>query len=321
MKIRSFIKAVCAAVLLLSSTGMNAQDISYKKLKDDPKDVNNMWIYLDLAHMNANFKNISGWSFNTGVWGVGDYKDKFGGEFILRYGWLSLGKLSDKEGKAHRQIEFGGFYHFTSKDKIKNSKIVLSQSTSTQGNYQVTTTNYIMVPSNARTRLGARAGLVHFGGIYGPRSGISDDPELASLPEYMNYSMTGVYIGLLNTSNRNLLVNTNSHGKRGNFRYDRVFADLMVMPMISLKNGTTDYRNQVKPGVLGWRLGWYAMPSEVRKMKGHNVKTRGFSWGVEVGMRPLDGFYFGGTGAICLYRGKSKALGYTVPASEQNTSE
>ena len=317
----SLFKKLIIGALALSPVGLQAQNVNYKIMKNDPKDAVNAWVYLDPMQMDFCVGNLMGSSFNLGAWTVLDYKNKMGAEAIGRYGYLTFAKFSDKDLKAHRQFEGGVFLHLTDKIKVRNTKIILSQSSGTNSQGQsVTTTKYIMVPADKRVRLGVRGGAMHIGGPFDPSSALKPDPEIENLGA-MNYGLTGIYLGLLNTSNKSVLINTDSHGKRGNFRYDRVSFDVMFFPVRSVKQGDADRKDVVKPGMLGWRFQWMALPSEVRKMKGYDVKTRGLTFGVEVGMRPIDGLYFGGTMAICLYRGKTKALGYVQPASEQNTSE
>jgi hypothetical protein len=322
MKMRLIITKLFAGALLVLPSAMNAQEVNYKILKNDPKDVNNLWVYLDLAQMDVGFKNIDGCSFSLGAWAVADYNKKLGAEAIMRYGWLTFGKSfgGDEGLHAHHQIEIGGFLQLKESNKIKSTQIILSQSSSTQGGREVTTTKYIMVPANKVKQIGVRAGFMSIGGVLGtdqPGSTMSD----LGLPDVVNYGMTGIYAGLLSTSTMNILINTDSNGKRGKFKYNRVYLDAMILPIRSTKLNGVDYKNKIESGPLGFRLGWYAMPAETRKMKAHDVKTRGSAFQVEAGIRPYDGIYITGTWSIPLIRTKSAKLGYTAPVSEQNTSE
>jgi hypothetical protein len=320
----SIIRNLGVCLLIAFPLWMNAQQVNYKIMKDNPKDVNNFWLYLDVAQMDGGYKNIEGFSFNLGLWGVADYKERLGAEFIARYGYLTFGKsFGGGEGlRSHYQGEAGVFLNFSVNEKVKNTKVILSQSTSYSGSYKVTTTRYLMVPATRITKMGVRGGITSMGGTFGT-SGPSTDETVASagLPDMINYSMTGIYLGLLNTKVNNVLVNTDTDGKCGNFRYSRVYVDALIFPVRTAGLDGVDYKDKVKPGMIGARLGWYVMPTESRKMKGYDVKTRGSAFGVEVGIRPFDGIFVTGTWSIALMRKKSAKLGYTVPESEKNTSE
>src|SRR5687767_5696656 len=107
-------KVIFLALLFTHFTQVSkSQQVNYKVLKDDPKDANNLWVYLDPLQMDFGIKNIDGISFNLGIWSTATFKEKIGADVIFRYGWLTLGKLGGTgvEGEklnSHHQFELGG---------------------------------------------------------------------------------------------------------------------------------------------------------------------------------------------------------------------
>lgn len=323
------ITTLIVAVLFASTPlYVKAQQVNYKVLKDNPKDVNNLWVYLDLAQMDFGIGNIDGASFNAGIWSTGTFKEKLGGDFIFRYGWLTFGKLGGSgtgdKLKSHLQFELGGFYHLKQTSRTTSTSVILSQKTSTVGDKRYTETRSIKVPANKVSTIGVRGGFLSMRSVYGMndiKENVTGLTAWLSFPDRINYSMTGVYLGLLSTKTHNVIINTDTDGKALKARRSRVYLDAMILPVSSAKLGGVDYKAAIDPGVFGFRVGWQALPVELRKVKGEDVKTNGFSFGVEAGMRPFDGLFITGTWSLCLTRKKLPALGYVLPESERNTSE
>lgn len=308
---------------------MKAQQVNYKVLKDDPKDINNIWVYLDLAQMDMGFKNIDGTSFNFGIWGTGDYQNKFGGDFIFRKAWITLGKLggSGVDGgklNGHSQFELGGYYKLKESTGSGNANIILSQETNYVSGKEVTATRSIKVPVTKVKGTYVRGGVMSMGGVYGMshvKDNVVDFTEWMSFPDRINYRMSGIYTGLLFTKTTNIIINTDTDGKAAKSKKSRIYADAMILPIQSAKLLDVNYKPAINAGILGFRLGWQTLPTELRKVKNIDVKTNGFSFGVEVGKRPYDGFFIAGTWSLCLYRKKLASLGYVPPVSEKRTAE
>jgi hypothetical protein len=297
----------------------NAQMVNYKILKDDPADVTNFWLYLDALHLDMGAKNMDGASFNIGLSSTANYKKHLGGDFIFHYGWMTLGKSgADKNNlNNHIKVELGGFYTITARNKQVSTRVILSSSSSRRGSYTVTTTKSIMVPATKHLALGVRGGFYSVGGIYGTR----DIETVPALPSKINYRKTGMYVGLLSASTRNVFINTDTDGKAIRSARTRLYADVLILPVTSAKLNGVNYKSHLDPGVFGFRFGMQVLPVELRKVKDLNVKTKGMSYGVEIGVRPIDGFYIAGNVSFCIMRKKLSILGYEAPASSYNTSE
>ncbi len=297
----------------------NAQMVNYKILKDDPADVTNFWLYLDPFNFDIGAKNIDGTTFNIGLSSFANIGKNLGGEFRFQYGIITLGRLGNDKDKLnpHIKVEAGGFYTVTVRNKRVNTKVVLSATSRSSGSYTVTTTRSIMVPATKHLALGVRGGLYTLGGVFGT----SDIETTVALPKVINYRMAGVYLGLLSASTRNVIINTDTDGKALRSTRTRIYADVLITPITYAGLDGTSYKSDLNPDIFGFRIGMQTLPVEVRKIKDLNVKTKGVSYGVEIGVRPIDGFYMACNASICLMRKKLSILGYKAPASSYNTSE
>ena len=296
---------------------LKAQMVNYKILKDDPKDVTNLWVGVELMNFDIGFKNIHGLSFSSGIWATADYKERINAEVALRYGWLTMGKLvGGPEIKNHHQIELGGAYALRKTTKTKSTNVILSQSTSYTGDgKKVTTTKSIKIPATRISALGARGGLYSIGGAFGT----DDYPVITE--DIINYSMSGIYVGLFQATTYNVFINTDTDGKAAKSKRTKFYADLLFVPLQTARFKGIDYKPVISAGSIGWRVGLQAMPMELRKVQNLDVKTRGMVIGAEVGIRPYDGIYVAGTWTICVIRKKLSKLGYTKPEIENRTSE
>ncbi|MES2590975.1 MAG: hypothetical protein V4608_03735 [Bacteroidota bacterium] len=293
------------ALIVISPFFTMAQQVNFKVLKDDPKDVNNMWLYLDVAQMDFSMKNIHGSSFNAGLWGTADYKERIGGEFILRYGYLTFGRLTGaKDLKKHHQYELGASYALRKSAKTKNTNVILSQKTSYVNGKEVTVTKSIKIPATRINTIGARAGLVSIGGLLGIEDYVETEPDM------INYSMTGIYAGLFQSTTHNIFIDTDTDGKAAKSKRFKVYADLLLLPVQKANYLGIDYKPAINAGMIGWRFAMQVLPMEKRKIPALDVKTNGFSFGAEVGMRPYDGLYIAANWSICLLRQKAAILGY-----------
>lgn len=320
MDYKLFQKSSITLIVTLISTIAIAQQIDYKVLKDNPKDVNNFWLYLDVAQLDAGFKNIDGISFNVGAWSTGIYKEKIIPEVILRYGWVTFGKTfaGAKGVHNHHQVEIGGGYVLSNKTKYKQTSVVLSQ---TKGHdygtgKDVTTTRYINIPATRVNSFGVRAGLMSVGGLLS-----TDDYKAFITPKYINYSINGIYAGIFDAVTHNIIINTNTDGKAAKCKRTKVFADVLLLPLQTATFAGVNYKPVINAGPVGYRIGLQYLPTEIRKVTNIDVKITGLSIGAEAGVRPYDGIYVACNLSFCLMRKKMAALGYTVPEEEKRTAE
>lgn len=294
----TMLRKLLIAVFTLSAwlPALAQDNINYKIVHDRPRDVNNFVMALDLAQLDFGFKNIDGMSFNIGLWGYANYKQTLCADYIFRMGWFTAGRLGDKDARRHTQFEAGISLGLLQREVQKVFNVTLKSSTSRQGNYDVTTTQYIQVPGLQHRVAGVRAGLMHYGG---PLS----EPEDTDLG-LVNYSVYGVYAGLFRTRTDNLRISTDKFGIRGYAHNVRVYLDATFVPISTFKNPDPAYYNLP----IGVRLGAWILPTLPRK-EAKGIYNKGLSWQMEIGMRRFDGFYMQGTVAVPLARKKLKSLG------------
>lgn len=314
-------KKTLLLLLALVATGLQlaAQNsVQYKILKDEPQKACNFALGIELGQMDFGLKNIDGLSFNTGVWGFADYKNTLGADFILRYGYLTMGhSFRDKENlKAHRQIELGGYLPFTKRLVTTTNRVVLKvETTGNKAGGQTETTTYVMVPSTQYRRTGVRAGFMDYGGCLTMPSDVTDADY--TLPEVVNYNVLGIYAGIFREKYRNLLITTDQYGKKGISLHSRFYADALLLPVSTVKYMDVDYKDKFTHLPVGARLGisWY--PVLTRKEARPDFKGRRFLFQWEAGLRPYDGIYTNATISIPVSRRIEKLSGNDyVPKQE-----
>jgi hypothetical protein len=277
-----------------------AQNITYKVIKDQPDDAANYYVNFGLLDMGLNTKNLSGSYLGFSLSGMAHVKNKLGGEFTFRRSYLSFG-----DG-PYSQFELGGFYHLASKSKIKNQKIVLSSKSRSYGGKTYTETISMKVPASRMKSYGVRGGLVRFKEFLE-----AETDKHGFTGDYMMRS-TGLYGGLLMTTQANAKVHTKEYGIRGTGYIRRNYVDVLFTPVRSIRDFNTEVENEInKPGVLGWRIGVEFLNPEPRKMQGNAIYQK-----FEIGNRPYNGYYFMYSLGINFKR-KVKSLSSFVPVREK----
>lgn len=248
------------------------QDVKYKITKDNPKDVNNFYVNLDLLQTEFPLNNISGTSFGIGISPYACYNNKFGAEATFRRGWLNL------VGIPRVNFELGGFLNFTQKTITRNQKVVLDVKEWESAGRKYTETKFIRVPAQNMRSLGIRGGFLTNKETYAPDNN-------ATLTGTYDYRWTGIYAGIQLTSQMNLRMNTDNFGEAGAGFIRRYYADITIHPVASIRDLSTDSKVNTSIGRIGVRCGLIAMPAERRKMQAPiYIKT-------EIGFRPLDGAF------------------------------
>jgi hypothetical protein len=299
-----------ATCLICACFPLHAQnEVQYKVTRDDPNDICNFWLFLDPLQMDFGFQNIHGLSLNTGVAGIGLVKQRFGFDYGVRFGTLTLYGLGNANVKRTLQLELGGLFTLKDKTRMKsNTKIILDISESTnQNGDRVETTKFIRIPAQQRIIVHAR------GGLYLKRNPFVRESGETGTEIEGNLTCVGLYIGLSRMTVSNVFLNTNTDGKASRSGILRVYADVIVCPVRSLVPfGTSEQatNKDVLSSPVGFRMGFYGMPCEDRKTK---KKGGGIAVGCEVGFRPGDGLYMTGSFMFVLMRKKMTALGYKRP--------
>lgn len=270
-----YVKTMC--LLVLFSTWGYSQTVNYKILKDEPEDVVNYWVNLELLQMDLSFKNMNGGSLGLGLNSVVNYKNKMGAEALFRRSYLVLGS---KE-VPRSQLELGAFYHLFSKRKSVKQKVVLDTKSYSSGGKTYTSTKSIKVPGTKLKSYGVRAGFAY------NKEYLETTVEDHGFAGKYKYQTTGLYAGLLHTSQMVLKIDTDNFGRCGTGFVRRYFADLLFNPVRSIRDVTTDVKDQTNDvGMIGWRVGVEFLQPEPRKLHGNAMYTK-----VELGQRPMDGYY------------------------------
>lgn len=318
MKKTNYISAILLTLFMVTAAELSAQNnVQYKVTRDDPKDICNFWMFIDPFQMDAPFQNFDGFSFNTGITGLGLIQNRIGFDYSFRYGTLTLGKLISKEAKASMQFEAGGMFVFRDGMKIKNkTKVILDIDESTNSNGdRVTTTKFIMIPAQRRAMIFLR------GGLYLKRTPYTEKDEELGSDLSGNLTSFGLYAGIGRLGISNVYINTNTDGKARRSGAFRIYADVIICPVRKL-NLFTDSSplpagHKFINGPVGFRVGMYGMPVESRDIQ----KRKAFSAGVEVGVRPGDGLYATGSFLFPIARKKLTAFGYKAPTSPEQQTE
>lgn len=306
--------------LFSATTGLFSQQIDYKIIKDDAADVSNLVIACDFFHFDVPLQNFEGMSINVGLWGMANYKNKIIPEFAIRQGWFTFGRLAGGKEVPHNfNLELGGSFILKSSEKIKPTKIVLDRTESTNNNGDVVeTTKFIKVPAHRVSLTG-----IH-GGLFVRRSPIAaaedaDGYNLGSMPDYVGFSSTGIYAGLIKFRTANLEISTKQYDTKGGGMLNCLFIDALILPVTTVKREGVSYRDYYPKNPIGARGGFRMYVPQPRKQtKG---KAKGMMTQMEIGYRPVDGLYFHGSFAIALASRKSTKLGYVKPASEERTTD
>lgn len=272
-------------VALFSVFGSYAQNVNYKVVKDNPSDVCNAYLNLELLEFEMPLSNFSGTSFCLGGSVYVNYHNKFGADLLYRNGWLNF------SGVTRRQFEIGGFYNLSSRTKTRSQRVVLDQDKWTSGDKEYTETKFIKCPATNMRSLGVRGGFLTNTEAY-------EDEREGGLEGTFAYKWSGFYAGIQLTSQMNFQIETDSYGRVGTGFVRRYYADACIHPFASLSDPESGTKNTTaKIGRLGFRVGCEAMPAERRKMKQAPIYIR-----IEGGMRPLDGIYMLGAFGINIKR-------------------
>jgi len=294
-------KAILLSVVVFAAVKTQAQSISYTVTKNDPYDIKNLTVAIDPFFLDFNGQN--GYSFG---WGLrADYMmgKSLQFNFDYRQGFGTRGYLiSDNNTKNYSYKEGAVALTLSSKVKTKNLRIILSQSSYTSGGYTYTTTTYIKggVPADIRNVIALRGGVYNMTNTQafenlndslltfesdGVEFSYKDSASVKGLGKYGAVYSTAIFGGFNFKTIRQLILDVDGYGTRGNVMYRDFFIDFLFSPVLFLKNYKDDVdtpaevKYNVKYGkssAIGWRMGWF-----IRK-----PKDQGFSMKFEFGQRP-----------------------------------
>lgn len=277
----------------LFSFSSNAQTITYEIEQDDPSTVRNKFVAVEFLNAdiggNRN-SNTIGIGANT-AWGL---TSKLGIE-----GKLNYAIFKDKNLPACISFQAGPYIGLFSKTSKKDLKVRIGGEFTTEENKHVYNEKFIVVPATRLNTHGVRAG-AYFNKKGYKEQGITGKPEIP-------YTLFGVYGGWSMTQKTNLVAKIKGSSDGADVPeqplfytgYTRIFLDAIITPVATRDYAASvlDANSTVKNKFFGGRLGFMFYKDGP---KWYNK----FMWGMEIGMRPIDGFYFNTSVGYSVFRGK-----------------
>jgi hypothetical protein len=302
------------ACLSLVSVNLKAQMVSYSYVRNNPFDIKNFSASIDPLFADINAHN--GYSFGWALRGEYMMGKRLFLNFDSRMGFGTNHYRKSNENTKNYFVMDGGLgLIFSNKVHNRRVRVILSQSTS--GNVRTTTS--ISVPAKVRTIVGLRGGfmqynntlkydnkniadsLLMFSGaghtfsykqakadsgmifkeVHTTTDGTVTTTTTKDVDQLGGISMVSLYGGLQFRTIRDLLVDVEGYGYRGNSVYQDFFIDVLFAPVVKIKDysnpdGRTYDVKYDKVSHFGWRLGWFW----------RKPKDQGFSAKFEFGSRP-----------------------------------
>jgi hypothetical protein len=320
---KNIIQKLSLALSLFAALNINAQSVTYKYVRNDPFDIKNFSGGIDALWCDLNSHSTA---FGWGVRAEYMMGKSLLFNFDARFGFATLDyRKSNDNTTNYFAMEGGVGFIFANSTRTRNVPIVLS--TQRVGNTQITTSIRGGVPAKVRLLVALRAGILQYNNSL-DYSSFADSMENrvvfkdgngevrlkaanSASNSVFNYvtdigapsgsvttqtidkvgtiNMTCIYAGLNFRSIRNLLIDVDGYGMRGNIRYMDFYIDAIIAPVLVLSdfsvednlggakvNKRTYSVEYTETTSLGWRMGFF-----MRK-----PKDQGFSWKIEWGSRP-----------------------------------
>ncbi|MCX7987031.1 MAG: hypothetical protein N2662_08840 [Bacteroidales bacterium] len=296
--------------LLLTCTGMFAQEVSYTIEKDEPTDVCNLWVGVDIP-IGFDVNNVQDFDFTTAGRVYTDLWNKFNISLNYKRSILSLANtlsLSGVESNTDKLptfnvLELGGAFYFFS--KVKNTRTKVHLYSDGRKSY------YIKVPHNGLIMYGLRGGIQRMGSYVSvPSENPLITPTNAYREKYLKYSMTGFYFGIQRSKAVNLKVSTDEYGSNYLNHYKMIAFDILLGSdkirdkigndeaniFVDANGSSVSLEDGLKKAI-GYRIVWLVQSAQTNK-------PIGFYYRMEFGVRP--GFendiaklsFLGQTGAL-----------------------
>lgn len=301
------------ALLLFFLKNNYSQNVYYKIIKDDPKDVVNFSCNLDFFHLDCGFSQIDGSSINLGAWGHAMYKNMGGIDYSFRYGYLTFGKFSsDGKGLGNNLfLQPGVFYIFHKREKNARERLILESYSETYGNKTYIHSKFITVDNHIYKYKALRGGLYFKRGM----ANFLKESWLSSEGYLTNYVMLGMYGGICFGTTENVVAQTDNYGECGTTLHVRYCFDAFFIPVNNISFTSYSFNP------FGGRFLMQILPAVTRKEKRkHGYSGIGrLAYELEIGYRPVDGIYLATTITIPIAK-RLKVLGNTSN-EPQRTSE
>lgn len=274
-------KIIKLATLLFVANGMFAQNVNYSILENNPESVASKFFGVELMGAEMGGKknlNIISMGFN-GVW---ELSSGLGLD-----GYARFKVIGDQAVPFSTNINVGGYkMMFGGKTNEKEIKVRVGGEFVEVDNQHAYSEKYIMVPALVQDMQGLRAGLYLNKKAY-KEQGISGKPEIP-------YTSAGIYGGWIKTTKTNLAIQVNNSNDESLFTepvhykgYAKIYIDAIIAPIASRDFGIyAPIADQSTVGnkVFGGRVGYIFYKNGVKWYDKLN-------FGVETGVRPIDGFY------------------------------
>lgn len=271
-----------------------AQSTKYSKVFDNPNEAINLMINVTPIEGYLPSGKYSQAALLFGANGMYGITSRLGAEASIASSYFTT--KSGVEGVLYYQA--GVFFHLLSKEKVKNTRVVLRYKRYRDVNTRSESTTYIEVPARVKIATGIRGGI----DVY-HSSVVTDGIKLTKATSRLNLS--GAYAGI-QTANKHL-IKTQFAGQNETVvtgALFRLYADVMYYPVSELDN--LFLQSKLNPGNLGYRAGINYVPAPYGKKNQpakYNPLLRRANMHIELGSRPVDGFFIrGGVSWGIIYR-------------------
>lgn len=299
-------KNLIALIAISLALNLKAQTINYEIIKNEAVEPK-ISINLDLFNLDMNSGlndiRIDNISFNVGAYGYVKLIDNIEVDFNIHKSWLTAGKLGYKDYPGNLEINTGINLLISNRTRIKNTKVILDETTSETYDTKTTTTTFLSLPTNQQKRFGFRGGIYQKSGPFN----IDDYTDGASFPvREGKISSFGLYAGLLSKTINNIIIDADGYGTCYNSVGINVYFDALIVPINRFKNLNKD--NEVisdyvhdykKTSPIGFRFGIRKYQIEKKEFTG---KKFGRNFIFECGYKPYQGIFFSGGLGITLVK-------------------
>jgi hypothetical protein len=317
-----FVPAFLIHIHLKAQTTIVNKTVQYETIYDDPYDINKLFLLVQPVYGEVFSTNVNigfGLSAEYYLKDILDFQVGFRTPYAMSTDLMrhAADKNNDALNTAKRfyYVEAGLNYHVVDRKESSRSKFILySKNFKKYNRWETMIPESMLVPSNLRRIYGIRAGgsayqssfdvnrvLSNQGNAFNDTSSISLDQ--ASI--YGNIASQGFYIGGSMELIRNIAVNfENLYDQTASDFMFSVFLDLLINPFITIddiqyQSETSDEIETVPAEIIdtnmwGFRGG----------IKGKFNRAIGFSYSVEIGLRPGikgSGFYLMGVFSVPVF--------------------
>lgn len=298
----------------LISLTINAQNIKYKLLSNEPPQSPRMSLNTDLVQLEMPQHSLDGMSMNLGLWGYYELKtESLGVEFLARKSWLIFGRLGNKEFKANTDLQIGAYWVLSNKLKNKQTKITLKKEYSGTAyglnslgdrTYSYTETEtFILIPTDKK-----KITMLH-GGFLRKQHGnnmdyLGESYSWSNNPENIIFQSLGLYTGINFRTLTSVFIESETYGVQFTSIGSDLYFDLLLLPINQFKNYegdnlTEEIKSFTSSAPLGFRAGYKLFQIDKKAKTG---KAFGLCGSMETGLKPYTGFYLSAGFGITLLK-------------------